>query len=116
MLEQHAATQRGSVPFPNPAECFEFALDPRLRDYAELEQKRLHAMRLIQVLHWKERPGPNHPLIATLVGGTGTGKSTLFNSLAGRVISKAGSKRPCTHKAVILLPHDAPQYADHWNA
>jgi len=36
------------------------------------------------------------------MGGTGTGKSTLFNSLAGRKISAVGMRRPCTVKALVL--------------
>ncbi len=101
---------------PNPTDCLECSLDPRLRDYAVLEEKRTRAVRLIQVLRWKEGLGPDHPLIVSLVGGTGTGKSTLFNSLAGRTISKTGSKRPCTHRAVILFPQNGAQCAAAWNA
>ena len=44
------------------------------------------------------------PLIwAVVTGGTGTGKSTLFNMLCGSYISKAGMERPTTEVPVVYL-------------
>jgi hypothetical protein len=44
------------------------------------------------------------PLIAAFLGGTGVGKSSLLNRLAGSAIAKAGVERP-TSKEVTLYHH-----------
>lgn len=41
------------------------------------------------------------PLLVTVVGPTGSGKSTLVNSLAGRAVSKPGPLRPTTRRPVV---------------
>ncbi len=76
--------------------------DPRVSDFHLFQRLCREADRLVTAYRWKTRLGPEFPLIACLIGGTGTGKSTLFNSLAGEKISDVGMRRPCTLKAVIL--------------
>jgi energy-coupling factor transporter ATP-binding protein EcfA2 len=44
---------------------------------------------------------PGHPLVISVFGPTGSGKSTLVNTLVGRPISDAGVIRPTTRKAVV---------------
>ena len=44
---------------------------------------------------------PDLPLVVSLEGGTGTGKSMIFNALAGREISRAGSERPKTFGPIL---------------
>jgi energy-coupling factor transporter ATP-binding protein EcfA2 len=47
------------------------------------------------------------PLLVLLLGPTGAGKSTVFNTIAGRSASDTGVLRPTTRVAVVLLhPHD----------
>jgi energy-coupling factor transporter ATP-binding protein EcfA2 len=47
------------------------------------------------------------PLLVVLVGPTGAGKSTVFNTIAGRAASETGVLRPTTRVAVVLLhPED----------
>ncbi len=48
------------------------------------------------------------PLIVAFMGGTGVGKSTLLNRLAGKAIATAGIERP-TSKEVTLYHHEALQ-------
>ncbi|MBI5251449.1 MAG: 50S ribosome-binding GTPase [Desulfomonile tiedjei] len=81
-------------------------MDGRLTDHELLERKRFEAERLVKAFVWKSGLGADFPPIICLVGGTGTGKSTLFNSLAGRKVSEVGARRPYTLKAVILV-HEA---------
>jgi hypothetical protein len=53
---------------------------------------------------------PQAPLLAVVGGSTGTGKSTLVNSLVGRRVSEAGVLRPTTRTPVLVChPED-----HHW--
>jgi GTPase SAR1 family protein len=46
---------------------------------------------------------PGHPLVISVFGPTGSGKSTLVNTLVGRPISEAGVIRPTTRRAVVWV-------------
>ncbi|HEX7221825.1 MAG TPA: GTPase domain-containing protein [Candidatus Limnocylindrales bacterium] len=46
------------------------------------------------------------PLVVLLLGPTGAGKSTLFNTIAGRAASPTGVLRPTTRSAVVLAHRD----------
>ena len=48
----------------------------------------------------------SRPLIVAFMGGTGVGKSSLLNRLAGKAIAKTGVERP-TSKEVTLFHHQA---------
>ncbi|WP_153504529.1 GTPase domain-containing protein [Cumulibacter manganitolerans] len=48
------------------------------------------------------------PLLAVIGGSTGAGKSTLVNSLVGRVVSRSGVLRPTT-RASVLVHHPADE-------
>ncbi|MET0772718.1 MAG: GTPase [Candidatus Limnocylindrales bacterium] len=47
---------------------------------------------------------PGDLYVLALAGGTGVGKSSLLNALAGSVVSVAGSRRPTTTGAVAWVP------------
>jgi len=47
---------------------------------------------------------PSNAYVLALAGGTGVGKSTLLNAIAGEVVSKAGARRPTTADAVAWVP------------
>ena len=84
----------------------DIVVDSRLENFPILEKMRCHAGRLLDAWLWKSHLAPAFPLIVCLVGGTGTGKSTLFNSLAMSPISDVGRKRPCTLRPKILVHED----------
>lgn len=46
--------------------------------------------------------------VLALVGGTGVGKSTLLNALAGSKVSEAGARRPTTARPIAWLPGGLP--------
>ena len=48
-------------------------------------------------------PGAHRPLVAAFFGGTGVGKSTLLNRLAGQAVAKAGVERPTSREVSIYL-------------
>ena len=50
------------------------------------------------------------PLLAVIGGSTGAGKSTLINSMIGRVVSRTGVIRPTT-RSPVLVHHPADA---HW--
>ncbi|MBA2489218.1 MAG: 50S ribosome-binding GTPase, partial [Chloroflexi bacterium] len=47
---------------------------------------------------------PGDVYVLALVGGTGVGKSTLLNALAGEAVSQAGALRPTTDLPVAWIP------------
>src|SRR3990170_3590800 len=48
------------------------------------------------------------PLVVVILGSTGSGKSSLFNALAGRALSPSGVLRPTTRRPIAVAhPHDA---------
>ena len=47
---------------------------------------------------------PDDLLLVALVGGTGSGKSSLFNAIAGEEIAEVGGLRPTTSKPLALVP------------
>ncbi|WP_338696613.1 GTPase domain-containing protein [Streptomyces sp. Q6] len=49
---------------------------------------------------------PEAPLLAVVGGSTGAGKSTLVNSLVGRIVSEAGVLRPTTRTPVLVCHPD----------
>jgi len=53
---------------------------------------------------WRRLPAP---LVVVLVGGTGVGKSTLLNALAGSAIAICGDERPTTETPTVYLPPGA---------
>jgi hypothetical protein len=53
----------------------------------------------------EERAGyPGDLYVLALAGGTGVGKSSLLNALAGEVVSPAGIRRPTTSEPVAWVP------------
>ena len=46
---------------------------------------------------------PRHPVVVAVFGPTGSGKSTLVNTLVGRPISETGVIRPTTRRAVVWV-------------
>ena len=50
--------------------------------------------------------GNDRPLIVAFFGGTGVGKSTLLNRLAGEKIAKTGIERPTSREITVFLHRD----------
>ena len=48
----------------------------------------------------------HRPLIVAFFGGTGVGKSSLINRLAGETIAKVGAIRPTSHEVTLYLHED----------
>ncbi|MEM7262249.1 MAG: GTPase [Planctomycetota bacterium] len=75
-----------------------------LRSTAELNdalEKTRHARRALRELDEKR-------LVVGFLGGTGVGKSTLLNAIAGMPISQSGDRRPTTDRIVCYRHSDFP--------
>ncbi|MDO6459206.1 GTPase domain-containing protein [Granulosicoccaceae sp. 1_MG-2023] len=48
------------------------------------------------------------PLVVGFFGGTGVGKSSLLNRLAGQAIARTGVERPTSREVTVYLHHDLP--------
>ncbi|MGY6274799.1 GTPase [Methylomonas sp. MgM2] len=59
-----------------------------------------------QLFNQETQTGQLRPLIVAFMGGTGVGKSSLLNRLAGQAIARAGVERP-TSREVTLYHHHA---------
>ncbi len=65
----------------------------------------------LQVLQQLERGTPadlfagtgSRPLVVALFGGTGVGKSSLLNRLAGEAIARVGVERPTSHELTVYV-------------
>lgn len=67
-----------------------------------------HLSRTIRSYLLPRTASPNTPLCVVVVGPTGSGKSTLVNSLSGVEVSETGAIRPTTHDPVVLTSSRAP--------
>ncbi len=97
-LRDALASVRLPLPLPRAAELAGVSRDAakQLDDYVLPRLSRIEA-----------------PLLAVVGGSTGAGKSTLVNSLVGRVVTKPGVIRPTTRSPVLVHhPDDARWFAD----
>jgi len=81
----------------------------RLVDSAYLESAAIQAVLQLNDRgpeQWLSRDGEGRPLIVAFMGGTGVGKSSLLNRLAGEAIAKAGIERPTSREVTVYL-HDS---------
>lgn len=98
------------------------ALRPRLEKFAELlntveftlptagregaEQVRTAVVRTITEYLIPRLDEPKAPIVAAVIGSSGTGKSTIVNSLANDRISDVGPLRPTTRNPVLWAHRD----------
>jgi len=85
----------------------------RLASRPRTDASRIRARQLADLLrgHIRVRATSlDAPLVVLLVGPTGAGKSTIFNTIAGRAASTTGVLRPTTRVAVVLV------HPDDWQA
>lgn len=82
------------------AATFQFSSDPRRRE------RREEVTALIRRYLVMRLADPDGPLLVVVFGSTGSGKSTIVNSLAGRDVTKAGVLRPTTRAAAVWCHDD----------
>src|SRR3954452_18599967 len=81
----------------------------RLASKPRTDAGRARARQLADLLHGHIRvraASLDAPLVVLLLGPTGAGKSTIFNTIAGRAASATGVLRPTTRVAVVLVHPD----------
>ena len=72
-----------------------------------------HETRAVAVLEHRTpaslfEAGTHRPLVAAFFGGTGVGKSTLLNRLAGQSIAETGVERPTSREVSVYLHESVP--------
>lgn len=82
------------------AATFEFSAGPGRRERREQVTALIRRYLLVRLAD------PDGPLLVVVFGSTGSGKSTLVNSLAGRDVTKAGVLRPTTRAAAVWCHED----------
>jgi hypothetical protein len=84
------------------ARCLEVALDAAdAADRLGLDSQHLRAAHAVG----SQRLGfPGDAYVLALVGGTGVGKSSLLNALAGGDVSRASARRPTTTEPIAWIP------------
>jgi hypothetical protein len=75
------------------------------RDRFEKNQARLR--KGLEALDFKMNQDSKFPLVVTFQGGTGTGKSSVFNALIGEAVSRTGVERPQTRGSIFFIPSGA---------
>jgi energy-coupling factor transporter ATP-binding protein EcfA2 len=70
---------------------------------SERLERRDHICRVIRRYLEPRLANPDSPLVVAVFGPTGSGKSTIVNTLAGRAISRSGVLRPTTREAVAWV-------------
>jgi energy-coupling factor transporter ATP-binding protein EcfA2 len=76
----------------------------RTRRFPRLAERREALLSNLRALEAQEG-NLKGSLLVLLLGGTGTGKSTLINALAGREIAEASDLRPCTRR-ITFFTHE----------
>lgn len=69
---------------------------------ARAERLRRHVVEYLQ----PRAASLDAPLVIVILGSTGSGKSSLFNALAGRDVSPSGVLRPTTRRPVVIAHPD----------
>ena len=65
------------------------------------------ALRRLQDIVLPRLEDADAPLLVVVGGSTGSGKSTLVNSLLGRNVSRAGAVRPTTRRPVLVCSQES---------
>ena len=98
------ALRSGLESLAETLESIEFRLPfPGREDH---EGERVDGVRTIREYLLPRLRDPDAPVVAAIVGPTGTGKSTVMNSLAQDRISEAGALRPTTKSPVLWAHRD----------
>jgi GTP-binding protein EngB required for normal cell division len=82
--------------------CLAAALDAA--DAADLLGLESHVLRAAHDAGVRRGGFPGDAYVLALVGGTGVGKSSLLNALAGGVVSRASALRPTTAAPIAWIP------------
>jgi len=100
---------RSLASFADMLERLRFDLSPGAAD--ELRRERDRVARLLRGVGTRAA-APDAPLLVVVGGGSGAGKSTTVNSLAGRRVAAAGVVRPTTRVPTLVChPRDEAGFA-----
>ena len=93
------------------ARCLEHALDRSLQAIPDARRGDAErALRRLQDVVLPRLEDADAPVLVVVGGSTGSGKSTLVNSLLGRNVSRAGAVRPTTRRPVLICSPQAREW------
>ena len=102
------STLLGPREFPNPSKTgLPLADLQAIRDVTHLDSARSQLDDLRNRLGYKGRT-----LVVALAGGTGSGKSSLLNAIAGEAVASVSRLRPHTDEPMAWIPEDADAAVD----
>jgi len=88
-----------------PSELFQMKIKGLASDPTQFRDQTAHTRKIYQLLNWKKQHR-TLPIIVVLMGGTGTGKSTLFNALIKKKVSAESVRRPTTGGSIVYIHKD----------
>jgi hypothetical protein len=110
----HAAMKKTGISINPQTSLWEALRCPGLTGAAQpLRQLSLEAQQELAVLVHKQSQ-PDELLWVVFLGGTGTGKSTIFNALCARPLSETGVERPKTCGPIVYLHRRWADSLDHF--
>jgi hypothetical protein len=104
-LTLHAKLKRLRSDLPHLTEVLKLEVEPELASWCKVVDTRLLA-----------RFDPGFPLVAAICGGGSSGKSTLFNALAGGRYSPVGGRAGMNRRVLFSLPAGMAEKSEFVNA
>lgn len=89
-----------------------YSLQIRQPDYQQTLAAVAECNDLLHIVMTRLQTGVEAPLLVSFLGGTGVGKSTIFNTLVGEPLARTSVMRPCTERPFIYYHERDAQFVE----